>query len=100
MTDSPNLPSFPMPTVDPLMEFRLVTAEQHIKEITDQNKALEIAIRENRAHYDQKIQEIKDYSEAVERNRLKWGISTLGTLVSVLVAIVWNYRGAIFKGGQ
>lgn len=89
----------PMPTVDPLLEFRLTQAEAHIAKQDELIKKLEDEVRENRAHYENNIKELKDQSEARERNRLLWGISSLGTLVMLMGGVIWHYRAVIFRGG-
>ena len=35
--------------------------------------------------------------EEVERKKLLWGISALGSVVLALGGIIWTYRGVIFK---
>lgn len=88
----------PMPTVDPLLEFRLTQAEAHIAKQDEIISKLEDLIRQNRAENDAKIQEIKDHSDAQERSRMLWGISTLGSIVMTMGFVLWNYRAVIFKG--
>lgn len=88
----------PLP-VDRLIEFRLTQAEKHIAKQDEQIHQLEHEIRENRSYYQNCIQEMKDNHEAERRSQLKWGISSLGTLVTILIGIVWNYRTSIFKIG-
>lgn len=88
----------PLP-VDRLIEFRLSQAEKHIEEQEKHIKVLEDTVRENRTYYQTCIQELKDSHEAERRSQLKWGISSLGTLVTILIGIVWNYRTSIFKIG-
>jgi len=82
---------------NPLVEFRLLKAESELLDQQKHIKELEKMIRENRTFYERKMQEMTSYYEAQERSRLKWGISTLGTLVTILIGVVWNYRGVIFK---
>lgn len=85
---------------DPLIEFRLKNLETLNIAQDEVIRQLQAELRDNKTHYDLKIQEIKTHYEAQERSRLRWGISSLGTLVSILLGIVWTYRGVIFKGGQ
>jgi hypothetical protein len=82
---------------NPLVEFRLLKAESELLDQQKHIKELEEMIRENRTFYERKMQEMTSYYEAQERSRLKWGISTLGTLVTILIGVVWNYRSVIFK---
>ena len=90
----------PLAPADPLLEFRLSKAEEHIAEQERHIKILEEMVRDNRMHNDNKIQEIRDHYEKQERNRLMWGISSLGSLVILLGGVLWSYRAVIFKGGS
>jgi hypothetical protein len=89
-----------MPPIDPLLDFRMKHLERLTIEQAEHIKQLENSVRENRSYYDKRIQEIKDHYEEQERSRLMWGISSLGSLVMLLVGIVWNYRAVIFKGSS
>lgn len=40
---------------------------------------------------------IRTEEAARERNQLRWGVSALGAVVMTLGAILWAYRGVIFK---
>lgn len=43
------------------------------------------------------IDAIRTEAEDRERSRLKAGIGAMGTLVLTLGAVIWAYRGVIFK---
>lgn len=76
-----------------LLEFRLTQAEEHI----EKNEAL---IKEMREEYQKGIQELKDAHEQEKRSQLKWGVSALGSLVTIFGGIIWAYRSVIFRTGS
>ena len=43
------------------------------------------------------VQKMEDEMAQIEKRRLVWGISALGTVVATLAGIIWSYRGVIFK---
>lgn len=66
--------------------YRLKKAEQLIAELDATVRGLEGNIADMKRHADQ-----------LEKQRLRWGISALGTVVMLLGTIIWGYRGVIFK---
>lgn len=64
---------------DDVVLYRLEKAEEQIQ-------ALEKELNETKENYEKR-----------ERQRLLWGIGTLGTIVSTLIGIIWSYRSEIFK---
>lgn len=61
------------------LEYRLEQAEKKIAALETELKRLE------------------DETDELERKRLKWGITALGTIVMTLGGIIWQYRSVIFK---
>jgi len=43
------------------------------------------------------LAKVREEDAERERRNLKWGISTLGSAVLALGAVIWAYRGVIFK---
>ncbi len=75
--------------LDPLTEFRLKHIEAELLKQEDEIKTLE-----------NKNRDLKEFIVKQERSRLKWGISSLGSLVMLLGSILWSYRSVIFKGNM
>lgn len=58
------------------------------------DQAAEIAMIEKR-------NQERDHTRAsLERNQLIWGIMFLGGVIMSLGTVIWNYRNAIFRGGE
>lgn len=72
---------------DELIEWRISALEQHIKQ---QDSLIE----------DMRKQMIKRDEEHLleERNRLKWGVATLGGVVMSLLGLLWAFRKVIMTG--
>lgn len=45
-----------------------------------------------------KLEEEVQRLEEAERAKWRWGVSALGAAVLGLAGIIWQYRGAIFRG--
>lgn len=43
------------------------------------------------------LKEFKEEEQAMEKKRLLWGISVLGSVIMTLGAVIWSYRAVIFK---
>ena len=43
------------------------------------------------------LHDFKEKEDQLEKKRLLWGISSLGTIIMALGSILWAYRGVIFK---
>jgi len=66
--------------------YRLEQAERHIAK-TDE--CMELLKR----RFEQRERERSEQ----EKKNLLWGIMLLGSLVTTLIAVLWSYRGVIFK---
>ena len=64
---------------DPIIEYRLEQAEKALAALEAELKAFKAA------------------EEELERKRLTWGITALGSVVLTLGGVIWAYRGVIFK---
>lgn len=60
-------------------------------------KDLEKAHREIEELRD-RFDKIEEKRQAEERNRLKWGIATLGGMVMSLLGLIWTFRKVIIGG--
>lgn len=49
------------------------------------------------AALDKELKEFREEEQALEKKRLLWGISVLGSVIMTLGAVIWSYRSVIFK---
>jgi uncharacterized coiled-coil protein SlyX len=75
-----------------------------LAELEKRNAAQDAELRELRAEHAEHVEDLEGRIERLRRDldekekRLLWrGIMGLGALVSVLLGVIWNYRGQIFK---
>lgn len=66
-------------TADDILRLRLEQVEKRAEALEGEMKAM------------------KAEADKLEKQRLRWGISALGTVVMLLGTVLWGYRGVIFK---
>lgn len=69
-----------------IVDYRLQQLEKAISDINESIGELK-----------KDLHDFKEEERERERKRLLWGISSLGTLLTVTVGVIWSYRGVIFR---
>jgi predicted RNase H-like nuclease (RuvC/YqgF family) len=76
-----------MTTQNDLSDWRIAALE---KKLEEQHEEIEALRKEMNEREKERARE--------EANRLKWGIATLGTVVTTLLGIIWTFRKVIVGG--